>query len=204
MNLIWFKLPVGIIPLTLIWNMKPLPVFSYDKHFVQKNRNDLYSSSIKWIICHFKLSSQGKGDRCACVPEQCNAVLVTLWNIPGTWVCEKWTLKPCKYAIIFMSIIPECGSLFDLGALLIPSLVVRLLWPPRREAPWGGLSIDCSYPTPISMSKQYPTRQAMEQSTSAEEEITIDAGILAAIKVVVREEMGVISARLDNIDKTLV
>ena len=54
------------------------------------------------------------------------------------------------------------------------------------------------------MSKQYPTRQAMEQSTSAEDEITIDAGILAAIKVVVREEMGVISARLDNIDKTLV
>ena len=54
------------------------------------------------------------------------------------------------------------------------------------------------------MSKQYPTRQAMKQSTSAEEEITIDAGILAAIKVVVREEMGVISARLDNIDKTLI
>ena len=44
----------------------------------------------------------------------------------------------------------------------------------------------------------------MKQSTSAEEEITIYAGILAAIKVVVREEMGVISARLDNIDKTLV
>ena len=54
------------------------------------------------------------------------------------------------------------------------------------------------------MSKQYSTRQAMKQSTSTEEEITIDAGILAAIKVVVREEMGVISARLDNIDKTLV
>ena len=54
------------------------------------------------------------------------------------------------------------------------------------------------------MSKQYPTRPAMKQSTSAEEEITIDAGILAAIKVVVREETGVISAGLDNIDKTLV
>ena len=53
------------------------------------------------------------------------------------------------------------------------------------------------------MSKQYSTRQAMKQSTSAEE-ITIDTGILAAIKVVVREEMGVISARLDNIDKKLV
>ena len=49
------------------------------------------------------------------------------------------------------------------------------------------------------MSKQYPTRQAMKQSTSGEEgEITIDADILAAIKVVVREEMGVISARLDK------
>ena len=36
-----------------------------------------------------------------------------------------------------------------------------------------------------------------------EGEITIDDGILAAIKVVVREEMGVISARLDSIDKTL-
>ena len=39
------------------------------------------------------------------------------------------------------------------------------------------------------MSKQYPTRQAMKQSTSAEE-IIIDAGILAAIKIVVKEEIG--------------
>ena len=45
----------------------------------------------------------------------------------------------------------------------------------------------------------------MKQSISGEEgEIAIDAGILAAIKVVVREEMGVISARLDNINKTLI
>ena len=45
----------------------------------------------------------------------------------------------------------------------------------------------------------------MKQSTSGDDgEITIDAGILAAIMVAVREEMGVISARLDNIDKTLI
>ena len=91
-----------------------------------------------------------------------------------------------------------------LGALLIPSLVARLLRPLRREAPWG-LSINSLHPISILMSKQYPTRQAMKQSTSGEEgEITIDAGILAAIKVVVREEMGVISARLDNINETLI
>ena len=56
------------------------------------------------------------------------------------------------------------------------------------------------------MSQQYPnTRQATKQSTPGEvdEEIDIDTRILAAIKLAVREEMGEISSRLENIDKTL-
>ena len=56
------------------------------------------------------------------------------------------------------------------------------------------------------MSQQYPnTRKATKQSTSGEvdEEIDIDSRILAAIKLAVREEMGEISSRLENIDKTL-
>ena len=56
------------------------------------------------------------------------------------------------------------------------------------------------------MSQEYPnTRQATKQSTSGEvdEEIDIDARILAAIKLAVREAMGEISARLENVDRTI-
>ena len=55
------------------------------------------------------------------------------------------------------------------------------------------------------MSQQYPnTRQSTKHSTSGEvdEETTIDARILAAIKLAVREEMGEIS-QLEKIDKAL-
>ena len=56
------------------------------------------------------------------------------------------------------------------------------------------------------MSKQHPvTRQSTKHSTSGEvdEETNIDAWILAAIKLAVREELGDISSRLENIDRTL-
>ena len=55
------------------------------------------------------------------------------------------------------------------------------------------------------MSQQYPnTRQSTKHSTSGEvdEETTIDARILADIKLAVREEMGEIS-QLEKIDKAL-
>ena len=56
------------------------------------------------------------------------------------------------------------------------------------------------------MSKQHPvTRQSTKHSTSGEvdEETNIDAWILAAIKLAVMEELGDISSRLENIDRTL-
>ena len=52
-----------------------------------------------------------------------------------------------------------------------------------------------------TMSKQYPTRQS--QSRQEDEKVAVDARLIAAIKQVVREEMGQISTRLDSIDKTL-
>ena len=51
------------------------------------------------------------------------------------------------------------------------------------------------------MSKQYPIRQS--QSRQEDEEVAVDGRLIAAIKQVVREEMGQISTRLDSIDKTL-
>ena len=56
------------------------------------------------------------------------------------------------------------------------------------------------------MSKQHPvTRQSTKHSTSGEvdEETNVDARILAAIKLAVREGTGDISTRLENIDRTL-
>ena len=192
-------MPKTAMPAKMQRNLKNVPFSWHGLRYYDVNwptellAGCLCASAVQYGFKHLIKISGGRDSYGLCV------------DVSGIRVCHSGTIRWFKYAIICAWIILEFETSFARGAILIPSLVVSLLWLLRHEIPQDTALTLYSWNI-ITMSQQYPnTRQATKQSTSGEVdgEIDIDSWIFAAIKLAFREEMGEISSRLGNIDKTL-